>query len=254
MRVTSQLGDRFHAEVPLLNPSSSVVPSCFNLTPRTTEAISDVPWLQGAQIALKSSPPRLVISTRRQVSDPIVQLAIYTGCGTYLTRHFTAMLSPPESLKSLPVVAPMRTDASLTTPKTTPGKHVSGSQRATRNEGVRTKQAGETAADMARRLYPDDPRAQEVFVQRMDAFKPEWLVAEAREETRPVAAAPHAPAPPVRPVATARPKPKPVVISRKKTETKTDSTDRLVLMRAVPERLEAGWSILNSKSSQCARS
>ena len=240
MRVTSQLGDRFHAEIRLLNPSSSVVPSCFNLTTRTTEAISDVPWLQGAQIALKSSPPRLVISTRRQVSDPIVQLAIYTGCGTYLTRHFTAMLSPPESLKSLPVVAPMRTDASLTTPKTTPGKHVSGSQRATRNEGVRTKHAGETAADMARRLYPDDPRAQEVFVQRMDAFKPEWLVAEAREETRPVAAEPHAPAPPVRPVATARPKPKPVVISRKKTETKTDSTDRLVLMPADEPRVEPG--------------
>lgn len=240
MRVTSQLGDRFHAEIPLLNPSSSVVSSCFNLTTRSTEAISDVPWLQGAQIALKSSPPRLVISTRRQVSDPIVQLAIYTGCGTYLTRHFTAMLSPPESLKSLPVVAPMRTDANLTTPKTTPGKHVSGSQRATRNEGVRTKQAGETAADMARRLYPDDPRAQEVFVQRMDAFKPEWLVAEAREETRPVAAEPHDPVPPVRPVATARPKPKPVVISRKKTETKTDSTDRLVLMPADEPRVEPG--------------
>ena len=238
MRVTSQLGDRFHAEIPLLNPSSSVVPSCFNLTTRTTEAISDVPWLQGAQIALKSSPPRLVISTRRQVSDPIVQLAIYTGCGTYLTRHFTAMLSPPESLKSLPVVAPMRTDASLTTPKTTPGKHVSGSQRATRNEGVRTKQAGETAADMARRLYPHDPRAQEVFVQRMDAFKPEWLVAEAREETRPVVAEPHEQMPPARPVAAARPKAKPVVTSSKKPETKikpetkTGGTDRLVLMPA----------------------
>ena len=79
MRVDSQLGDRFHAGLPRLNPSSSVVPSCFNLTTRTTEAISDVPWLQGAQIALKSSPPRLVISTRRQWSDTLVQLANYSG-------------------------------------------------------------------------------------------------------------------------------------------------------------------------------
>lgn len=232
MRVTSHLGDRFHAEIPLLNPSSSVVPGCFNLTTRSTEAISDVPWLQGAQIALLSSPPRLVISTRRQVSDPIIQLAIYTGCGTYLTRHFTALLSPSESVKSLPVVAPMRTDASSTTPKTAPVKRVSDSQRTTRNEGVRTKQAGETAADMARRLYPQDQQAQEVFIRRMDALKPEWLVAEPGEETRPVVAEPREQTPPARPVVTVRPKAKSVVTPSKKAEAKAGSTDRLVLMPA----------------------
>lgn len=234
MRVSSQLGDRFHAEIPLLNPTSSIVPSCFNLTTRSTEAISDVPWLQGAQIALESSPPRLVISTRRQVSDPIIQLAIYTGCGTYLTRHFTALLSPPERVKSLPIAAPLRTNAGSTASNTASGKQVNDSRSATRNEGMPPRQAGETAADMARRLYPKDQQAQEVFVKRMDAFKPEWLVAEPPEETRPVVAVPQDQTPPARPVVKARPKP--VVASSKKPETrvkaesKADNVDRLVLM------------------------
>lgn len=133
IRVTSQLGDRFQAEIPLLNPSPSIVPSCFNLTTTAADAIADVTWLKDAQIALISSPPRLVISTRRQVSEPVVQLAIYTGCGTYLTRHYTALLSPPGEVSSLPAPLPAIRDDRVAVPSAADAKHVSKNPITARN-------------------------------------------------------------------------------------------------------------------------
>jgi hypothetical protein len=91
----SPLGDRFRAEIPLLDPSPSITAACFRLTRDSTDAIEDIPWLTNVQIEVLSSPPRLVISTRRQVVDPVIQLAIQSSCDTSLTRHYTALLSPP---------------------------------------------------------------------------------------------------------------------------------------------------------------
>jgi len=198
--VRSQLGDRFRAEIPLVNAATSVSPSCFQLTTESPDGIADVPWLKDAQIALLSSPPRLVITTRRQVEDPLVQLAVYTGCGVYLTRHYTALLSPPEE-SSLPVTAHALADARAASPKAAPEQPAGATTRVTRNPGARTAQAGESAADMAHRLYPHSRRAQQRFIRQMVALNPEWLTSESGDETLPEGANLRYPAPPERPLA-----------------------------------------------------
>ncbi|MBK8400668.1 hypothetical protein [Propionivibrio sp.] len=225
IRITSKLGDRFHAEIPLLNSSPSIVPSCFNLTFQAADAMADVPWLKDAQIALMSSPPRLVISSRRQVVDPVVQLAIYTGCGTYLTRHYTALMSPPEEVKALPMLAPVtaaRREDAFEGPH---GQTVSDRGHAASSRMAR---AGETASDMARRLYPRSPRTQQRFIRRMIALNPEWLSSVAGDEVLPDGVELRYPAPPARSVVAVRPKIKTVAKSSKTVAVEA-SKDRLVL-------------------------
>ena len=117
LRVLSALGERFRAEIPVVNATTSISQGCFHLATTAPEAISEAPWLDNnAHVAFEANPPRLLISTRRPVFDPVVQLAIYTGCGSYLTRHFVALLSPPkERVAGLPVV-PRETRAAVSTP------------------------------------------------------------------------------------------------------------------------------------------
>ena len=95
IRAISPLGDRFRAEIPILNPSPSITAACFRLTQVSPDAIDDIPWLTNAQIAVLSAPPRLVISTRWQMVDPVIQLAIDSSCDAAPSRHYTALLSPP---------------------------------------------------------------------------------------------------------------------------------------------------------------
>ena len=117
LRVLSALGERFRAEIPVVNATASISQGCFHLATTAPEAISEAPWLDNnPHVAFEANPPRLLISTRRPMFDPVVQLAFYTGCGSYLTRHFVALLSPPkERVAGLPVV-PRETRAAVSTP------------------------------------------------------------------------------------------------------------------------------------------
>ncbi len=184
LRVLSALGERFRAEIPVVNATESISQGCFHLAATAPEAISDAPWLDNAHVAFEANPPRLVISTRRQVSDPVVQLAIYTGCGTYLTRHFVALLSPPkEPAASLPVVS-REVRTAVVTPS---APSVASEDKPRRNvvSSARTALPGETATDMARRLYPRSKAAQKRFVGQMVALNPDWLSSSAGDELLP---------------------------------------------------------------------
>jgi pilus assembly protein FimV len=191
LRVLSALGERFRAEIPVVNATASISQGCFHLATTAPEAISEAPWLDNnAHVAFEANPPRLLISTRRPMFDPVVQLAFYTGCGSYLTRHFVALLSPPkERVAGLPVV-PRETRATVSTPAATAATSVRGEGTPRRKvaSSVRTALPGETARDMARRLYPRSRAAQKRFVGQMVALNPDWLSSLAGDELLPAGA------------------------------------------------------------------
>ena len=252
LRVMSPLGERFRAEIPVQIPSSSTNAGCFHLSTSSPDAIDDTPWLSEVHIALATDPARLVVTSRRPVFDPVVQLAIYTGCGTYLTRHYVALLSPQkEQVRDLPVVARVaegQQDGALQ-----PVKPVIKAPRTASNapkRGVRVALPGETSADMARRLFPHNATAQGHFVRRMVALNPEWLTSTAGDELLPEGVDLQYPQPPTRrtvvtrsavPSSTTVAEAKPEKTPEKKTEKKSEreTGDRLVLSPSESFPLEA---------------
>lgn len=222
LRVTSPLGAPFRAEIPVQSPSSSTNAGCFHVSTSSPDAMDDTPWLSEVHVAFMPDPARLVITSRKPVFDPVIQLAIYTGCGTYLTRHYVALLSPPkEHVRDLPVVArtaEVQEEASLQ-PERSAGKEPRAVSGAPKRAG-RTALPGETAADMARRLFPHNQAAQRHFVRRMVALNPEWLTSAAGDELLPEGVDLHYPPPPARrPVAARPPAPAKTVAVAANTET-----------------------------------
>ena len=201
----SPLGDRFRAEIPLLNPSPSITAACFRLTRESPDAIDDIPWLTNAQFAVLSSPPRLVITTRRQVVDPVIQLAIHSSCDATLTRHYTALLSPPaERNTALPVTDQLPGDIQQPSARARPDIAARETPSVARNKPGRTAQAGETTGDLARRKFPRSRLAQQRFIRQMVALNPEWLSSESGEEILPEAVDLRYPAPSVPQASAAR--------------------------------------------------
>lgn len=229
IHVTSLLGERFRAEIPLLNSTSAIVPGCFQLTTDSPDAIDELPWLNDVQIALLSAPPRLLISSRRQVADPVVQLAVHTGCGVFLTRHYTALLSPREASNRPPVAGERPAVGRATSPR--PILEKSGGETSRSESGVawRTAQAGETAVEMARRLYPRSRSAQKRFVRKMVALNPERLVSESGDEPLPEGVDLNYPAP-VQPEPVLPRRQTPSVAAVAPPATKAGGGDRLMLM------------------------
>lgn len=181
LRVSSALGQRLRAEIPLLNPASGAEPGCFHLSTESADSLADVPWLIDAQIAVLSDPPRLLITSRQPVGDPVVQMAIFAGCGAYLTRHFTILLSPPL----------LKPEPSL--PETTANRLDQQNQTKRPDHVV---MPGETAATMARRLFPGRPMAQKKFVQGLVGRNPDWLTSTAGDEPLPEGVTLNYPPPP----------------------------------------------------------
>ena len=148
-RVTSPLGERFRAEIPVQSPSSSTHAGCFHLSTTSPDAVDDTPWLSEVHIGLITDPARLVITSRKPVFDPVVQMAIYTGCGTYLTRHYIVLLSPPKAhVRDLPIVAsigegPEEASFRPKNPVVKGPRAISSAPK----RGGRTALPGETAAD-----------------------------------------------------------------------------------------------------------
>ena len=227
----SPLGDPFRAEIPLLNPSPSITAACFRLTRDSPDAIDDIPWLTNAQITVMSSPPRLVISTRRQVVDPVIQLAIYSSCEASLTRHYTALLSPPaERNTDLPVTEHLSGDTAQQVARTRPELNVRETKQVKRNTPGRSAQAGETSGDMARRLYPRNRVAQQRFIRQMVALNPQWLSSESGDETLPEGVELRYPTPSVPQDTPARQATQAKKPAKSKPETPAGVRDRLVLM------------------------
>lgn len=226
VRVTSKLGDRFRAEIPLLNFPSAIAQACFELTSKSADTIAEVPWLKDAQIALLSAPPRLVISTHRQVAEPVIQFAVHTACGVDLTRHYAAFLSPGEAADGMQPIArePINVPA---VSKAAPASTVSESSHLAQSAMRHTSQPGETTADMARRLYPRSELAQRRFIHKMIALNPEWLTSDSGDDMLPEGIELTYPKRPLPKVASTRPSPPPVAAS--KSVTKEVSRDRLMV-------------------------
>ena len=169
-RVSSALGERLRAEIPLSNLASGTDQGCFRLLTESADSLADVPWLIDARIDVLTDPPRLLVTSIRPVVEPVVQMAIFTGCGAYLTRHFTILLSPPVS-------KPETRQAT-----TTENRQDQPSQTKQQDYVV---MPGETATTMARRLFPGRPMAQKKFVQGLVARNPDWLTSTAGDEALP---------------------------------------------------------------------
>lgn len=226
----SALGDRFRAEIPLLNPSSSITAECFRLTKDSPDAIDDIPWLVDAQFAVVSAPPRLVISARRAVVDPVIQLAIHSSCDASLTRHYTALLSPPAGRSTeLPVTDHLPADIEQPSARLRPDSAARKTPHVIRSRLERTARAGETTGDMARRKFPRSRQAQRRFVHQMVALNPEWLSSESGKDILPKGVELRYPTPSVSRATTARQatQAKP---TKRKPETPAGVRDRLVLM------------------------
>lgn len=229
LRVTSSLGDRFRAEIPVQSLSSSTNAGCFHISTSSPDAIDDTPWLSEVHIALATDPARLVITSRRPVFDPVVQLAIYTGCGTYLTRHYVALLSPAkEQVRDLPVVGNVveRREVALLPPEKAAIK-MRGNTSGAPRRGGRVALPGETAADMARRLFPHNATAQQHFVRRMVALNPEWLTSLAGDEVLPEGVGLHYPQPRARrPIAVPSTNPSSATVEAKSEKAPERSTEK----------------------------
>lgn len=226
----SPLGDRFRAEIPLLNPSSAITAACFSLTKDSPDAIDGIPWLTNAQIAVASDPPRLVISSRRQVVDPVIQMAIHSSCDASLMRHYTALLSPPADRSTeLPVTDYFPGDIQQPSARSRPDIAARDTPHFTRNRLDRTARAGETIGDMARRKFPRSRQAEQRFIRQMVALNPEWLSSESGEDILPEGIKLRYPTPSVSQAKAARQasQAKP---AKRKPETPAGARDRLVLM------------------------
>ena len=237
LRVASALGERFRAEIPVVNATESMSQGCFHLATTAPEAIADAPWLDNAHVAFEANPPRLLISTRRPVFDPVVQLAIYTGCGTYLTRHFVALLSPPKDPVAGSPALSREIRPAVATPPVQPAAG-EGMPRRKVVSSARTALPGETASDMARRLHPRSKAAQKRFVDQMVALNPEWLSSSAGDELLPEGVDLKYPQPPQRKKAERKVAPASATAAEPATKSSAtdtaDKSDRLVLSPGEP--------------------
>src|SRR5512137_2068410 len=102
VQVSSQLGERLYARVPLVGDGAAdVTTECVKLIPDS--ALQDAPALSNPRIAIdrKSTPPAVVVSTPAPVMDPAVRFVLELGCGNRLRREFVLLIDPPD----LPQVA-----------------------------------------------------------------------------------------------------------------------------------------------------
>ena len=180
-RVSSALGERLRAEIPVLNLASDADPGCFHLATESADSIADVPWLIDARITVLTGPPRLLITSRQPVVAPVVQMAIFAGCGAYLTRHFTILLSPP---------------VLETEPRPLAGTANRPDQPSRTKQADQVIMPGETAATMAKRLFPGRPMAQKKFVHGLVDRNPDWLTSTVGDEPLPEGVTLNFPPPP----------------------------------------------------------
>lgn len=161
MTVHSSLGERFRAEVQLLErPGDEPARSeCFRLIPPENH---DLPTLGKATLAIerRGAEKRLLIVSHQSVSDPVLQLALRVGCGTEITRNYSLFIDPS-------VVAGQRaaTDKPQRTPAAAAHRPPDGARWSTGE--------GESLRSMAATLFPGQPGAQQRFMQAVRAANPD---------------------------------------------------------------------------------
>lgn len=88
------LGQALSLEISLLgNEKNLPKAQCFSLI--QPAGTSDLPWLKKGNFVVKRLPsPVLEITTYTSLREPILQLAVYVGCGHEVVREYTLIASP----------------------------------------------------------------------------------------------------------------------------------------------------------------
>lgn len=93
--VTSRLGERFQAEVALIENADEKRPGaeCFRLSQPVDP---DTPALTHGRVALtyKDGKGRLLIRSEHAINDPVLQLNLRAGCGTEIVRNYSVLIDP----------------------------------------------------------------------------------------------------------------------------------------------------------------
>ncbi|WP_156924350.1 type IV pilus assembly protein FimV [Derxia gummosa] len=96
IEMRSQLGQAFHAEIPVrLAEGETLTSACVNL-PRVADG--DIPGIGRANVTIESRGGRtlLVVRGRSALNEPVARLVIEAGCDARVTRDFTLFVDPPE--------------------------------------------------------------------------------------------------------------------------------------------------------------
>lgn len=167
--VNSHLGERLRVEIQLRgNESSPRGPECFHLSNALAEN-SALPRLSHASMTVLANPSRLVITSRDSVFEPAIELAVFYGCGIYLSRSYTILLSPRESPQpiSAPLAPPAADASARNLPETKP--------RPPFARRTRQPMPGETPEEMAQRLYPRSENYRRRFLRELIALNPDQV-------------------------------------------------------------------------------
>lgn len=108
--VQSALGQTLRLVIQVAaRPDEELDANCFRINPFSV-AGDGLPQLTAAQVRLerRATDQRLIITSARAITDPIVRVAIDVGCDTTLRREITLLLDPPTGIETLPQVAETR--------------------------------------------------------------------------------------------------------------------------------------------------
>jgi pilus assembly protein FimV len=110
--IVSRLGDRFRAEVPLIESGDDnrLLAECFRLSQPPADA--DIPVLNRGHVTLErlGGQRRLLITSEQTINEPILQLSVRAGCGAEIVRNYSVLIDPASAT---PVPAPARRSASV---------------------------------------------------------------------------------------------------------------------------------------------
>jgi pilus assembly protein FimV len=158
----SVLGDSLRVVVPVIaGPNEDVSGECIKLAPaqRSTDGIPEV---LSARVALErtAAGARIVVTTARAVTDPVLKLTLQAGCESVVRREYVMLMDPPPPIEAptaqpsaaLPAAAPTTTVVAPGGPAAAAG----GSARAARHSaGTRTRaRRGAASAGTASRPKP----------------------------------------------------------------------------------------------------
>lgn len=110
------IGEELQLQVDLLGEESrGLDASCFHLV--RPVGIDDQPWLKNAALTLRGGggAAALEIRSRAVLREPILNLAVYLGCGYEMTRSYALLVSPAPGGLGRPEPASVR-EASLSAP------------------------------------------------------------------------------------------------------------------------------------------
>ena len=163
--VRSHLGEPLHAQIRVrTSADESIDETCVTL-PRPATAPEDLPYLSRAHISVAQLPSGQVISIRstQVINDPVLKILLQVSCSgqTSLSREFTLLLEP----------ASYASAASVAEDETPQHKQVEN--KSIPQPGAAWEiRPGDTVADIARAVYPNNPAQQHRLEQAIAAANP----------------------------------------------------------------------------------